>query len=202
MVQGLVQRVVKGGNPVSFRGGNSVPGKHDAVVGIAADYVTRLGIDDGCVLSRVELRQKLGQIPPLAVPRRPKRPADSEFDIQLRGGFPAILRKQVQGGGHPRGVGFDAELFVIVEVPQNRVGDCQPGGVGRAAGIVEREVSILIDGGAAAGRGCLNRVILAGMLDVDAPLDGVVPYDLGGGIGQRVKISGPEAGIGTCIERS
>ena len=50
MVEGLILRVVKRGDSASFGIRNSTSRENDPIVGIAADYVAGLGIDDWRIL--------------------------------------------------------------------------------------------------------------------------------------------------------
>ena len=134
------------------------------------------------------------------MPRRPDRVAHAVLDGQLLGGFPAILHEPIERVATHGVIGFAAELGIIVEIAEQRVGHGQSGGQ-RVARVQEAEGSVLIDGGRGAGGGELDVIVLAGALDEDAEFDGVVADDLGRVVRPRIDEARPGPGIGAVVDR-
>ena len=176
-------------------GTGAVAGEDDAVVGVAAGDEAAGTIDGDGALGIVEGGVEHRNGAPAALPGGPDGVADAEFESQLFGGFPGVLREPVVAGGDPGSDGFGGGFRVIVEEAAGGVGGGDAGG-GGVAGVDEAELAGLVDGGRSGGGGELDAVVLAGAFDEDAELHGVVAHDLGEVVGPGVDEAGPVAGVG------
>jgi hypothetical protein len=151
---------IERGNAMSGCAWNAIAGQHDAIILISADDESALGIDHGGGGGIVILGQKFGDVAPLTVPLGPHRPARAVFDGELGSYFPTVLHEKIDRSGHVGRVGFRAKFGIGVEVSKCGVGDRQARCVG-IAGVIEAEIAILIDCGAGAGGGALNKIVLS-----------------------------------------
>jgi hypothetical protein len=165
-----------------------------------ADDESASRIDDWSSGGIVVLRQELRDVAPLAVPLRPDGPADTIFNSELRGGFPAILHEEIKRVGNVWRISFRAKLGVLIEVAKCGVGYGETGRV-RIASVIEDEVAILVYGRAGTCCGSLNKIVLPRVLKVCAPSECVRIYHLGSGVRKSVNIACPGARIWAGIQR-
>src|SRR5262249_22791653 len=132
--------------------------------------------DDSRLGGVVEARVELSDVSPEAVPGRPENVADAVLEREVRPHLPAILSEELPRGRAPGRVGAPADLGVVREEAEGRVGEREAGRVRPV--VTEFETAVLVV------RGARNRldvdlveVVLARTLDVDAELDRVGSLD-------------------------
>ena len=125
--------------------------------------------------------------------------AHAILDRQFAAGFPAILDEPIERGGNPGRDGFPAQLRIVVEIAEQRVGHGDSRRQ-RVARVEKAKGPVLVDGGRGACGGELDVVVLPGSLDKNPKLDGVVVDDFRRIVGPRVDKTRPGSRIRTVVD--
>ena len=149
--------------------------RHDRPVGTVDRHGTR-----GIVELRLERRDGVVLVAPLL----PQRVAQAELDGQITRRLPAVLPVEVVAHADEVGQRLGAELRVVVEQPEQRVGHGEAAAVG-ARPVGEAERAVLIGGRRGRGGAELDLVLHAGPFHRYAALERVVALDLRHAVGPQ-----------------
>src|SRR4051795_8930505 len=96
--------------------------------------------------------------------------AHTVFDRQILSCFPTVLREPIERRRYPWRNRLSTQLGIIAELAQQNVADSEAG----HRAVEKPERAVLVNGGRRRRGSELNMVVLAGMLQEDSELHGVV----------------------------